>query len=733
MIEKLLVRLIGDGSSYRAMMKSAVLQTDRFERTIKNANARINAMGKSITRIGRKLSLGITAPLLGMGGVAVNEFAKFDQAMTESTSIMNVTAKQTKQMRDLALSLSGLVVQSPKELGESYFFLASAGLDAERSMAALPKVAAFATAGAFDMALATDLLTDAQTALGLGGDTAAESLKNLVKISDIFVAANQSANTSVQQVAEAMTSDAGTAARQMGQEIESVVAVLEAYASAGKKGAEAGNLYGRAVRLLTGAARKNAKEFKKLDIKVVDPLTGGFRDLIDIVKDMENAFEGMTKPQIAAKLSLLGFKDLAQKSLTPLIGLSGAMNEYKEKLLKAGSATQIVADKQMKSFTNQMRLLKNQATVAAIEIGEVLAPFVLALSEALKVGISKFRELDDSTKLTIVGAVAVAAALGPVLIVLGALTAAVTTLTSVGLVPVMAAMKLLSFIGFRLVAVAFIPLKAITILFTGSVIKLITLALFPLKIALGFVFTGLISLLAPIGAIISSFLAFIGPVAVVIGGVIAIVAVIGLMATKWEWAGGIIKAVFETIVDLAAFASRVIFRVMTATAGFLVGLWDKFWTVDWIDTIIRGFEIAGKLLERFAKFAFRKFKAVFTGSETGTFDEFLKSVKGDFAAGKSNINLLETVSNIIGEEVAVLKEKESIKRAVGKGRELLVTGKEFVQGKVDKLPLNNLINLKDQVLSSNLMKKMQVDIGKLVSLQERELDKESVELSGLGI
>ena len=106
-IEQLLVRLIGDGSSYRNMLKVANTQTAKFGKAVSGANAKVAAMGKSATSMGRKLSLGITAPLVGMGAAAVNEFAKFDQAMTESTSIMDVTGKETKKMRDLALSLSG--------------------------------------------------------------------------------------------------------------------------------------------------------------------------------------------------------------------------------------------------------------------------------------------------------------------------------------------------------------------------------------------------------------------------------------------------------------------------------------------------------------------------------------------------------------------------------------------------------------------------------------------------
>ena len=67
-------------------------------------------------------------------------------------------------------NLSAEATASAKEAADAFFFLASAGLDGKQSIAALPIVAQFAQAGAFGLARATDLLTDAQTALGLSVD-----------------------------------------------------------------------------------------------------------------------------------------------------------------------------------------------------------------------------------------------------------------------------------------------------------------------------------------------------------------------------------------------------------------------------------------------------------------------------------------------------------------------------------------------------------------------------------
>ena len=164
------------------------MQAQQYFAMMKAVEARALAMASRMKAIGQKMALAITAPLLIIGGLAVHEFGKFDSAMTKSTAIMGEMSDEMRQnMEDVARSISLNAVQSATELAEAYFFLASAGLSAAESIAALPVVTKFATAGTFEMAEATDLLTDAQSALGLTVDDTAQSMLNMTRVSDVLV------------------------------------------------------------------------------------------------------------------------------------------------------------------------------------------------------------------------------------------------------------------------------------------------------------------------------------------------------------------------------------------------------------------------------------------------------------------------------------------------------------------------------------------------------------------
>jgi TP901 family phage tail tape measure protein len=311
--------------------------------------------------------------------VAVREFAKFDSALQQSIAIMgDVSDVMRNEMSDAAREVAKTTTFSAEQAAESFYFLASAGLDAATSIEALPKVAAFAQAGMFDMARATDILTDAQSALGLTSDDAAENIVQLSRVSDVLVKAATLANTSVEQLGEALTEKAGAAMKAAGMEFEAGAAALAVFADSGVKGSAAGTKLTAVIASLATNSRNNADSFQRLGISVFDA-EGNMRSMEGIVGDMERAFDGMTIEARNAELANLGLNRQALDGINLLMGQSDAMGEYTRAMLEAGGITDDVAGKQMQTFNAQMSLLKSLFTDAAIEIGSALVPALMTL------------------------------------------------------------------------------------------------------------------------------------------------------------------------------------------------------------------------------------------------------------------------------------------------------------------------------------------------------------------
>lgn len=350
-----------------------------YDKGVKNAESSLKKFGA----FAAKSAAAATAAIGAIAVLSVKAFGDFDAALNKSISIMgNVSDTLRTDMSDAAREVAKSTTFSAEEAAEAYFFLASAGLDAEASIAAMPQVAKFAQAGMFDMATATDLATDAQSALGLTSDDAAENLKNLTRVTDVFVKANTLANTSVEQLAAAFTSKAGNALKTVGKSVEEGASALAVFADQGIKGERAGTLLTNTIFGLTDSLEKNGEQYKELGIELFDN-EGKMLNFAGIAEQFTGVLGTMSTEQKLTTLSQLGFNKQAREGILALVGNEEALAEYEKKLKEAGGTVDEVSGKQLETFNAQMELMKSRLMDVAIQIGSELAPKLLNLFDRI--------------------------------------------------------------------------------------------------------------------------------------------------------------------------------------------------------------------------------------------------------------------------------------------------------------------------------------------------------------
>lgn len=345
----LLVHLKADATGYDRVMRSVEMGTGRLLKRLKQ-----------------------TAVAVASGSLYA--FGKFDSEMTKSLAIMkNVTTPIRREMEDLALTMSRQGIKSAHELARSYFYLASAGLDVKQSMSALGAVEKFAVAGAFDMATATTLAMDAQSALGLRAKDAMKNLESLTQVMDVLVGANTLANASTEQFSYALTAQAGAAMKAFGVTLEDGIATLAAYADQGIKAEHAGATFSRVLRLMTRGFQNNRSAWNSFGIDIYNA-HGNLRRMEDVIGDLTEAMAKMGTEERTAALMMLGFQARSQQAILPLLGAEDRIKWYREEIEKMGGIMETVANKQLKSFASSMIRLKNQVVAVGIAIGRQLAP-----------------------------------------------------------------------------------------------------------------------------------------------------------------------------------------------------------------------------------------------------------------------------------------------------------------------------------------------------------------------
>lgn len=382
-----------------------------FRQDLDQSGKSTSMLEQGLGRVGRTAGLALGGAAVGAAAAMTRElamsikaFADFEQKMTQSLAIMgDVSSAMKGEMSDAAREVGRTTLFSASQAAEAYFFLASAGLDAKASVEAMPQVAKFAQAGMFDLATATDLATDAQSALGLKSNDARHNLENLTRVTDVFVRANTLANTSVQQISEAMTNKAGAALRALGKDIEEGSAVLAAFADQGVKGAEAGTQFSIVLRDLQTKALENQGAFLRYGVAVFDA-AGEMRNMADIIGDLEVALEGMSDAEQKSTLLGLGFSDKSVSAITTLLGTSDAIRQYEMSLRSAAGFTEQVADKQLDSLSGQFELLKSSIDDTRIAVGEQMAPAFRDLLPDLQQAVDAFGEFAIAAAPTAAGA-----------------------------------------------------------------------------------------------------------------------------------------------------------------------------------------------------------------------------------------------------------------------------------------------------------------------------------------
>jgi TP901 family phage tail tape measure protein len=405
---KVVVVIGGDSSGLDQVLAAIHKELGTAEKKVQKLGESLKQTGEKMQQAARPMMV-FGAAITGGLGLAVKSFGDFDAAMNESVAIMGDVDDAMRQgMVNAAKDVARTTTFSAKEAAAAFYYLASAGLNAEQSIAALPAVAKFAQAGMMGLEVATEYLMNSQAALGLKVDDAAQNMENMARVSDVLVEAANVSNGSITQFAEALSNSAPTM-RNLNMEIEAGVAVLSVYADQGIKGEEAGTRFSIVLRDLQTRAIKNTDALKKYNVAVYNS-AGKMRNMAAIVADLEKALAGKTDAQKKSILAEMEFQDRSISSLLSLVGMSKEIANYETKLKSAGGTTEEVAEKQLKTLNNQLKLAKNNIENAAITVGAQFAPAIANLAKKISevvAGYAKWAEAHPAVSGAINGVLAV--------------------------------------------------------------------------------------------------------------------------------------------------------------------------------------------------------------------------------------------------------------------------------------------------------------------------------------
>lgn len=393
---------------------------------------KFKTVGDNISSAGQKL-LPVTAGVTALGTASVTTAANFESSMSQVQATMGITKDSMSKVNGqsvntmdtlskLAKKMGAETAFSASECAEALNYLALAGYDTEQMCNTLPTVLNLAAAGDIALADASDMVTDAMSALGMGVDEAETMVDQMAKTAS-------TTNTSVAQLGEGILTIGATAKSIKGgtAELNTALGIL---ANNGIKGAEGGTHLRNIILSLQNPTDKAAAQMEALGISVYDS-EGNMRSMNDILGDLNKSMDGMTS---AEKSNIIGtiFNKTDLSSVNALLANTGSTwDSLQKSITESGGAAQQMADTQLDNLQGQITILKSALEGLAISFGELLMPAIKQIVGWVQKFVDWLNGLSEGTKKTVVTIALLAAALGPVLIVIGKVISAVGTIMTV--------------------------------------------------------------------------------------------------------------------------------------------------------------------------------------------------------------------------------------------------------------------------------------------------------------
>lgn len=240
----------------------------------------------------------------------------FTSTMSEVSAISGATGEDFEKLEACAREYGATTVFSASNAAEALKYMSLAGWDADQSTSALGGVLNLAAASGMELGAASDMVTDYLSAFAMEAGDAAY-------FADLLSYAQSHSNTTAEALGEAYKNCAANL-NAAGQDVETVTSLLEGMANQGYKGSEAGTAMAAIMRDITNGMKDGAIKIGETSVAVMDA-QGNFRDLTDILTEVETATNGMGDAERAVALSSTFTADSTK-------GLNLILNEGMDKI-----------------------------------------------------------------------------------------------------------------------------------------------------------------------------------------------------------------------------------------------------------------------------------------------------------------------------------------------------------------------------------------------------------------
>lgn len=387
---------------------------------LKKGGSATKALGGGITDLGRSMTLGLTVPIVAAGGAATSVAAGFDDAMSQVQGALGGASEDMDGLRDLALQLGADTVFSATESAQAMVELAKGGLtEAQIKGGALAASMDLAAAGQLNLADAAATTVQMMGSFGLGAGDA-------TRIANALAGAANASSADVSDLTQAM-SQCSAQASLAGWSLEDTAAALALFADHGVKGSDAGTSLKTMLQRLAAPTDQASEAIAAYGLNIRDS-NGKMKDISGIADELTGKLGGLSDAERDAALQTIFGSDASRAAAILMQSGSEGLAKYIEATNDA-TAAETMASAQKGELSWALENMGGAVESASIAFGTALAPAITAVAGVIGNVAEAFASLPAGVQTGIAVVLALVAALGPLLMVIGSVVAALPAIS----------------------------------------------------------------------------------------------------------------------------------------------------------------------------------------------------------------------------------------------------------------------------------------------------------------
>lgn len=402
----------------KEQQKIAESSWGKLGKKLEETGTRLTKVGDSMKSTGKSLSMYVTAPLVGLGGMAVKSAIEFESAFAGVRKTVDATEGEYKVLEKQILNMSKTLPVSANDIAAVAESAGQLGIKKSSIMDFTKTV--------IDLGESTNMTREqAATEFARFANIVKMPQKNFDRLGSSVVALGNNMATTESEIVD-MSMRLAAQGSQVGMTESDIMALSASMSSLGIESEAGGTAMTTVLKKIdsaVGSGGKSLEEFAKASGVSAKEFKKSWES--DPVKALEMFIQGLSESgkegeNLTSVLGDLGIKGIRESDtilrLAGNAGLLGEAVDLSSKAWKDNTALSIEAEQRYATMASKLATVKNNIFALAKDIGDILSPYVIKAADLFNGLIEKMSGMSKQGKIAMVVLGAIVAAIGPLLV-----------------------------------------------------------------------------------------------------------------------------------------------------------------------------------------------------------------------------------------------------------------------------------------------------------------------------